>query len=276
MKKLFLIPLFFFALIAKSQEHTQNFSFSLEQAISHARAHNYSAINAGQDIASAPELSNVNVWGNYGIVSNDERKRMGCAPRDMLIEQVQTAPRQTFAPLTSKTPTYDVRFSHSIKVLFFGVRNTTCPNVWSNYTTASEVPGPQVVIYESKTGAFDPIAKTTLTYENTSRLTGMGSDFYSLIEPFYKAPAIPEPTGYHMYSYSLSFYDVDPLGSTNYGKLTNVSVCPEASQAAVDGASGSGLLGSGQDYPQSYEFIIMGVNSNIIRISGGAMGFPVL
>ena len=53
MKKLFLIPLFFFALIAKSQEHTQNFSFSLEQAISHALAHNYSAINAGQDIASA-------------------------------------------------------------------------------------------------------------------------------------------------------------------------------------------------------------------------------
>lgn len=230
----------------------------------------------GQDIASAPELSSVQVWGNYGVVSNDERKRMGCAPRDMLIEQVQTAPRQAFAPLTNPTPSYDVRFSHSIKVLFFGVRNTTCPNVWSNYTTASEVPGPQVVIYESKTGAFDPISKTTLTYENTNRLAGMGSDFYSLIEPFYKAPAIPEPTGYHMYSYSLSFYDVDPLGSTNYGKLTNVSVCPEASPAAVDGAAGRGELGSGQDYPQTYEFIIMGVNSNIIRISGGAMGFPVL
>ena len=55
MKKLFLISLFFFALVAKSQEHTQNFSFSLEQAISHALAHNYSAINAGQDIASAKE-----------------------------------------------------------------------------------------------------------------------------------------------------------------------------------------------------------------------------
>jgi outer membrane protein TolC len=55
MKKLFLIPLFFFAIPAKSQEQTKNFSFSLEQAISYALAHNYSAINAGQDIASAKQ-----------------------------------------------------------------------------------------------------------------------------------------------------------------------------------------------------------------------------
>jgi outer membrane protein TolC len=75
MKKLFLIPLFFFALIAKSQEHTQNYSFSLEQAISHALAHNYSAINAGQDIASARQkkwettaagLPQINAGMEYG------------------------------------------------------------------------------------------------------------------------------------------------------------------------------------------------------------------
>jgi outer membrane protein TolC len=53
MKKLFLIALIFFAIPAKSQELTKNFSFSLEQAISHALTHNYSAINAGQDIVSA-------------------------------------------------------------------------------------------------------------------------------------------------------------------------------------------------------------------------------
>ena len=39
-----------------------------------------------------PVLTNVQVWANYAIVSNDERKRMACAPRDMLIEQVQSAP----------------------------------------------------------------------------------------------------------------------------------------------------------------------------------------
>ena len=229
----------------------------------------------GRDIATAPELNNIQVWANYSIVSNEERKRMACAPRDILIEQVQTAPRQNFSPNTNPNPSYDIRFSHSIKALFFAVRNTTNTNTWSNYTSASPVPGPQVVVYEPS-GAFDPIANTTFTYENTNRLNYMGSDYYSLVEPFYKAPSIPEPTGYHMYSYSLSFYNVDPLGSTNYGKLTNVSVVPQASQSAVAGASGTGPLGSGQDYPQTYEFIIIGLNSNIIRISGGALGFPVL
>jgi hypothetical protein len=229
----------------------------------------------GTDIAAAPELTNIQVWANYSIVSNEERKRMACAPRDILIEQVQTAPRQNFTPLTNPNQSYDIRFSHSIKALFFAVRNITNSNIWSNYTSASPVPGPAVVVFEPP-GAFDPIANTTFTYENTNRLNQMGSDYYSLVEPFYKAPSIPEPTGYHLYSYSLGFYNVDPLGSTNYGKLTNVSVVPAASAFSIVGAGGTGAAGTGQDYAQTFEFIIIGLNTNIIRISGGALGFPVL
>jgi hypothetical protein len=229
----------------------------------------------GTDIASPPELTNVQVWANYAIVSNEERKRMACAPRDILIEQVQIAPKQNFTPRTNPSPTYDIRFSHSIKALFFGVRNTTNTNVWSNYSTASPVPGNNIINFEPP-GSFDPILETTLTYENTNRLNQMGSDFFSLIEPYYKAPSIPDITGYHMYSYSLDFYDVDPLGSTNYGKLTNVSVVPTASTNAIVGNNGTGDADTGLDYQQNYEFIMIGLNSNIIRISGGALGFPVL
>lgn len=227
------------------------------------------------DIASVPELTNVQVWANYAIVSNEERKRMACAPRDILIEQVQTAPRQTFAPVTNPNPTYDIRFSHAIKVYFFAVRNSTHANVWSNYTTASPVPGPQVINFDPPT-SFDPIAVTTVIYENTNRISQMGSDYFSLVNPWYHAPSIPEPTGYHMYSYSLDFMSVDPLGSTNYGKLTNVSIIPSASLAAIQAAAGNGPAGSGSDYPQTYEFIITAINNNIIRITGGALGFPVL
>ena len=72
-----------------------------------------------------PVLVATQVWGNYAIVSNDERKRMACAPRDILIEQVQTAPIQAFTPATNAQQSFDIRFSHAIKVLFFGVRNRT-------------------------------------------------------------------------------------------------------------------------------------------------------
>lgn len=226
-------------------------------------------------IATAPVLGQVQTWANYAIVSNNERKKMACAPRNILIEQAQLAPLQSFAPATNPTPAYDIRFSHAVKVVFFGVRNTTIPCQWSNYTAASYVPYPTMVDV-TPSGAVDPILNTTLTYENTCRLNQMGSDYFSLIQPYYHAPVIPLETGYHMYSYSLDFVCLDPKGSTNYGKLTNVSLTPVASVGATTGASGLGAPLSGADFPQTYKFITTVVNSNIVRISGGALGFPVL
>ena len=236
----------------------------------------YSQMATPQDIEeSSPQVSNVQVWANYAIVSNDERKRMACAPRDILIEQVQTAPRQTFSPDTNPTPRYDIRFSHAIKVFFFGARNISVRSQWSNYTAGTPVPTLVDVDFNS-TFMVDPILQTSLVYENTNRLSQMGSDYFSLVNPWYHAPSIPLDTGYHMYSYSLDFICLDPEGSTNYGKLTNVSISPEASPDAITSSKGDGDNGSGGEFPQSWEFVTTAVNNNIIRISGGALGFPVL
>jgi hypothetical protein len=237
---------------------------------------------AGDITETNPQVTNVQVWANYAIVSNDERKRMACAPRDILIEQVQTAPRQTFSPDTNPTPRYDIRFSHAIKVFFFGVRNTTVRSQWSNYTAGTPVPGETEVNFGAA-AMVDPILQTSLIYENTNRLSQLGSDYYSLINPWYHAPVIPMETGYHMYSYSLDFICLDPEGSTNYGKLTNVSIAPEASADAVISSTGGfasilpvGGTPNGGDFSQTWEFVTTAVNNNIIRISGGALGFPVL
>lgn len=225
----------------------------------------------------APVLGQVQTWANYAIVSNDERKRMACAPRNILIEQEQTAPLQSFNPTSNGniSPSYDLRFSHAIKVLFFAVRNITVPNEWSNYTAATPVPGATAVNF-NPSGAVDPIVTTSLIYENTARLQNMGSDYYSLVQPWYHSPVIPLETGYHTYSYSLDFICLDPKGSTNYGKLTNVSIAPVASSGAQTAANGTGSAGSGANFPQTFRFITTVINNNIIRVSGGALGFPVL
>ena len=97
----------------------------------------------------------------------------------------------------------------------------------------------------------------------------MGSDYFSLVNPYYNAPVIPLDTGYHCYSYSLDFYCLDPMGSTNYGKLTNVSISPEASAQAITAANGTGGAATGANFAQTYEFITTAVNNNIVRISGG-------
>lgn len=228
------------------------------------------------DIATAPVLTNVALHCTYAVVSPLEREKMGQCGRDMLIEQVQTINRQVFNPISNPNPSFDIRLSHGIKALFWMVRNTTIKNEWSNYTTATPVSTATAVNYEPQNGAFDPIELTTLIYENSKRMENLGSDYYSLIEPYYKAPAIPAYTGYHMYSYALNITDIDPTGSTNFGKLANVTISFVASPSAIVGANGTGPPGSGMDFPQTYEFICVGVNHNILRVENGTVGFPIM
>jgi len=223
--------------------------------------------NASTFLDSTPRISKSQVWANYAIVSNEERKRMACAPRNILIEQVQTINASSYEP-TSRT-SFDLRFAHAIKVLFFAVRNSTHVPEWSNYKVYSPLTDAQGNVDFDYNGV-DPIKQTSLVYENTNRLAQMGSDYFSLVNPYYHAPFIPQETGYHMYSYSLDFCSLDPMGSTNYGKLTNVSIIAEPSDDCLAASAGTGVP------KQSYIFLVTAVNNNVIRISGGALGFPVL
>jgi hypothetical protein len=222
------------------------------------------------DLTTVPTLTATNIWAEYAIVSNDERKRMGCAPRDILIEQVQTAPRAPF-DLNQQGSNTDIRFSHAIKALFFAARNKTVASEQSNYVVGN-------LTTDGYTGCqtvnVDPISNATLLYENTQRLAGLPADYYSLVEPWYKAPTIPDVTGYHMYSYSINVYDINPMGSTNFGKLTNVSL-DLASNGIVYPADSTKATPPGS-VSYVYESVICAVNHNVIRISGGALGFPVL
>ena len=254
-----------------------------------------SAPAAVSDLSSSTVMdigSNTQVWANYAIVSNEERKKMACAPRDILIEQVQTAPPQTIvAPASGTTyPSFDIRFSHAVKVLFWSAQNQVNAAAWSNYTTDPQYPlGPwqsgNVAVIPGQNSLFgmldftsgsDPIDNTSLIYENTQRLQNMGSDYFSLVNPWYSAPVIPLETGYHSYSYSLDFFNIDPQGSTNYGKLTNVSIRPQTSSAMAGAKALSVANNVSTVSAINYNFVTTCVNNNIIRISGGALGFPVL
>jgi len=75
-----------------------------------------------------------------------------------------------------------------------------------------------------------------------------------------------------MLSYTLNLVATNPMGSTNYGKLTNVSLQFTASNDAILAFNSSGdpyEIVKGAPLPQTYEIIVVGVNHNIIRISGG-------
>ncbi len=237
----------------------------------------YDTALVSQDI----HLRDVQVWGNYAVVSNDERDKMGKCPRDMVIEQVQKNSERTFdvGQATDTIPpplnSYDLRFSHGIKAIFFAARNNSWPNLWSIYST-----NPQ-----SGAGReADPISEVSLLYENTFRLHTMGVDFFSLIQPWYHFSRIPDETGYHVYSYAIWPEKLDPSGSTNYGVLTNVSIQARGSLEAQR-VTGCALNPNPPPIPSadcavanpaSFVFIVRVLNWNVIRMVGGAIGLPVL
>jgi hypothetical protein len=69
------------------------------------------------------------------------------------------------------------------------------------------------------------------------------------------------------------------MGSTNYGKLTNVSFRFDASNASIASAAATYSVANasaGAPVAQTFETVVVGLNHNIIRISGGALGFPIL
>ena len=102
-------------------------------------------VNASQIMQQTPKLNNVQVWSNYAVVTNNERKKVGCYEREMIIEQnKQLGGSYGSGMLNTKTlkstTKVDLRFSGAVKALFFGARNSSGSSdlpYRSNYTTGS-------------------------------------------------------------------------------------------------------------------------------------------
>ena len=238
---------------------------------------------------------------------------MGKAQRDICIEQVQTnAPTQISLPSVTTLPPlppaslptasqgqlqFKLNFSNAIKAIFFGVENYTNNAEHSNYTTVSPFPTQTGVIFApmginaggNATNLFaDPISNVVLSYEGSNR-SQMPIDYYSLVAPFYHAPSIPLETGFHLYPYAADLYAIDPFGSTNYGKLTNVSFQWTLTSEVAYAATGLKALNptvtptnvnttllywnsTGAWNPELFRSVCVGINNNFVRIVGGALG----
>jgi hypothetical protein len=243
-----------------------------------------------------PRLHHVETFAHYAIVHNDERVKMGDAPRDILIHQIQETQHAPFKDITCRS-SFDIRLSHAIVMFTYKARNDSLQRQFqgqyghdqSNYTSLSTVLTDAGVVPASSLPA-DPISHTTLLYENSVRLNNH-SDYFSLVHPWYFSDAIAQNTGYHMYAYALKWTDpTRPSGSTDYSKLANVSIAHEPSFAAVQAAKGfyedvsiANPTGTPITWPnaqtqfkQSWDHIFAARNWNILRVANGSAGFPAL
>jgi hypothetical protein len=220
-----------------------------------------------------PKITSCETLAHYAVIHNDERVLMGKCPRDMPIMQVQCLQEQAFDPLAAQN-TYDLRFSHQIQFLSWAAKNITLKGELSNYAVLNTDNADPTDL-----NGFDPTAQTQIIYENTARVD-MGADYYSTVVPYYWAEVIPDVSGIHGYSYSLEAFGIQPKGTTGYSKLANVSICIIPSDAAVTDATDLpasadvGILPA--EVPRKYRFCLKALNKNIVRLSGGSLGLPVL
>lgn len=224
-------------------------------------------------------------YAHYAVIHNDERVKMGDAPRDILIRQVQTICGADVVP-GSTEHVFDVRLSHAIIQYFFAMRNKTYKGEWSNYTTnvnqgvsAGGDGGSQPQGNALMANAWDPIHSSSLIYENTIRLA-YDVDFYTLIHPYLFSEATPDETGYHMWSFSIKPWDpLQPGASTNFSKLANVQLRQKLSSRAVYYLSNTlpgTLQGSANALPLKLHSVFVAQNWNIIRVANGSLGHPTL
>jgi hypothetical protein len=217
----------------------------------------------GRDISAPPSLGSVQFWANYAIVSGDERKNMACKARTTIIECAESAiGLASIRSTTSKSMIEQpVDFTLATRCLFFGIRNKTHPNQWSNYSTASPVPCKGATQFTPR-GASDPIDHASLVYGYGTVRLDQDAQYLSCIAPWYHAERIPEGIGYHMYSYALSLNDVNPNGSTNFNRIAD----PKLRWSESDS-----LRTSTQDvdYPQTYESVLTSIGYKYIKYSAG-------
>lgn len=238
---------------------------------------------------------------HYAVVHNDERVKMGDAPRDILIRQVQSVAPQPMGDIASASQKqYDLRFVQGIISLFWFCENTSLYDFnggsqgreLSNYSTLSEIAclssGPSSPVFSM----MDPITQSMLMYENQARLVE-GSDYFALIQPLLFSESAPQEIthiGFHMFTYALKPWSpLTPCGSTNYGRLSNVSITHQMSADAI--ANYAGVMTNGDiirigrvsnptvatvSFPQRWRHVIMAQNWNIVRIANGSLGYPAL
>ena len=227
----------------------------------------------GRDIATTPVISSISCWSNQALVSEFERSRMACTVRDIVIENHQSAARLQYSPISSPNFIAEPKFIFAVRALFMAVRNTTFENEWSNYTTNSPYNSGSIINYKPSTTTA-PIQDVTLNYDSTTRLSEMGWDYFSHINPYYSTNVIPREIGYGVYSYALDLASIDPNGSTNFSKIGNVAIQIRPSQQALTAAAGSGAATTGSDFPQKYTWINFVLSNQVIRIADGQLTFP--
>lgn len=270
-KSLFLpLPLFFskdsgLALPLASIPHTEiKFNFSFKDYTDLLIFENKSYLNAkpevpvlNRDILVAPFLEEVKLFGEFINVGEEERKKISIKNRSMIFEQVQTSPRQM---VSGDPETIDLLFKHSIKTIFFAVRNCTFKNVWSNYKMSNKKYVNEIL---SEEDCKEIIKTVSIKYDEKYRVENMPAIFFRDINSWYHSNRIPTTEGVYNFNFCLDQNSIEPSGGISLSRISSPSINFTFSKEL-------------KESKDNFELIIVALSNNILQISEGVINTPFL
>lgn len=195
------------------------------------------------------EITTVNQWTKYVLVTDDERAAHQDDTIDVAIEQFQKYNGTKGAVGEHRS---EFHFVNPVKTLFFGFANTTAQeyNNRSNYSDSA------------LTGVTqnDPLAAATLTYENQDRFANIPGHMFDMETWQHGARSITE-AGYHAIFYNQNINDLDMTGSSDFSNLVTSFSMVSAEQ-------------SGEN--NTYAQVIRAISGNRLRFASNSAGFPAL
>ncbi len=195
------------------------------------------------------------VWCEYSLVHEEERKAHQAEPKDLVIKQIQSYTGPKVGPGTARQTFH---FSYPTRFLLFASRNQTAVDKrnFANYSTSPE----------AEAGGLDPCRKVTLWYDNSARVQNMAGDYFADLEFMYHAARVPTKKGMHLLAYCEDTTSSEIDGSTNYSKLaTDLEM--EINEVSTDTDDASTTT-------SKYTFEIRSESMNLVRFEDGTLGFP--
>ncbi|CCA61376.1 hypothetical protein AV955_gp019 [Diadromus pulchellus ascovirus 4a] len=211
---------------------------------------------AGRDL-DTPVLEEVKLYGTFVSVSEEERRTIGVRPSTMVFKQYQILPRQK---VTDEKTKIQLMFKHSVTKIYFGIRNSTFKNQWSNYTADNDIVVNQIVS-ESKSESI--LKSARISYNGKDRIPETDASYFKMIEPIYCNRRVPEKEGHFVYNFDIMSDSPYASGSLAVSRLNNPTMELTVDREAIRS-------------DRQFEFITIAENTNVITISEGNAQVPVL
>ena len=203
----------------------------------------------------AVNLPNVELWGDYVFLGNEERRRFVSKPIDYLIEQVQIiAPYDINSSKTQHG--IELVLTNPVKEIFWVFRRNLMEltHEFFNFTSLAA----------NETGTLkDLMQNACILLDGQERFDVRSSKFFRLIQPYECHTNSPNNLYIYMYSFALRPEDMQPSGTLNASKFDSIilqvttEICPDPITKCQRG---------------DMKCFAYAINYNVLRISNGYGG----